>query len=174
MSFDEYPFKRLVVLKFFKQRQPCPFSFLCHGSVEHVETSSARTYTGATRHTGRIKTFSREVNLMTCVPFSLPPFPFPHRCITCHVKANRIPHPARIGVRRTLCMGLISIARDDHPVGVRRGVGGGLFQGFTPLAIHFRPFGTKNKTRCYPCRLIDGMVLIDAMSWVDATSWVDA
>ena len=70
VSFDEYPFKRLVVLKFFEQRQPCPFSFMCHGSVEHVKTSSARTYTGATRHTGRIKTFSREVNLMSCVPFS--------------------------------------------------------------------------------------------------------
>ena len=46
MSFDEYPFKRLLVLKFFKPRQPCPFSFLCHGSIEHMETSSARTYTG--------------------------------------------------------------------------------------------------------------------------------
>jgi hypothetical protein len=64
VSFDESPFKCLVVLKFFKQRQPC------HGSVEHVETSSARTYTGATRHTGRIKTFSRDVNFISCVPFS--------------------------------------------------------------------------------------------------------
>ena len=63
VSFDEYPFKLFVVLKFFKQRQPC------HGSVEHVETSSARTYTGATRHAVRIKTFSRDVNLMSCVPF---------------------------------------------------------------------------------------------------------
>ena len=44
-----------------------------------------------------------------------------------------VPHPARIGVRRTLRMGLISIARDDHPVGVRRGVGGGAFPGvYTP------------------------------------------
>ena len=64
VSFDEYPFKRLVVLKFFKQRQPC------HGSVEHVETNSTRTYTGATRHTGRIKTFPRDINLISCVPFS--------------------------------------------------------------------------------------------------------
>ena len=65
VSFDEYSFKRLVVLKFFKQHQ------LCHGSVEHMETSSARTYPGATRHTGGIKTFSRDVKLMSCVPFLL-------------------------------------------------------------------------------------------------------
>ena len=76
VSFNEYPFKRLVVLKFFRQRQPCPFSFRCHGSVEHVETSSARTYTGATRHEGTIKTFSRDVNLMSCVHFSFSLFLF--------------------------------------------------------------------------------------------------
>ena len=59
-------------------------------------------------------------------------------------------HHRRSGTKAVRVPGLISIARDDHPVGVRRGVGGGLFQGFTPLAIHFRPFGTQNKTRCNP------------------------
>ena len=73
VSFDEYPFKRLVVLKFFQQWQPC------HGSIEHMETSSARTSTGATRHAGRIKSFSRDVNLMSCVPFSFR-FSFRNRC----------------------------------------------------------------------------------------------
>ena len=97
-----------------------------------------------------------------------------HRRITCHVKANRIPHPSRIGVRRTLRMGLISIARDDHPVGVRRVVVGGLIQGFTPLAIHFRPFGTKNKTYCNRRPLIDGMLLIDSMSSIHRTPYIDA
>ena len=95
-----------------------------------------------------------------------------HRRNTCEVKANRIAHPARIGVRRTLRMGLISIGRDDHPVGVRRGVGGGRFQGFTPLAIHFRPFGTKNKTRCNPCPSIGCMLWIDSTSCIDSTSWI--
>ena len=59
VSFDEYPFKRLVVLKFFQQRQPFPFSFRCHGSVEHGETSSARTSTGTTGHREDKEIFAR-------------------------------------------------------------------------------------------------------------------
>ena len=84
VSFDEYPFKRLVVLKFFKQRQPC------RGSAEHVVTSSART------HTGRIKIFSRDINLMSCVSFSFPYVMVLTRVVeasTCCVCWVRFPSP---------------------------------------------------------------------------------
>jgi hypothetical protein len=70
-------------------------------------------------------------------------------------------------------MGLISIARYGHPVGVRRGVVGGRFQGFTPLAINFRPLGTKNKTRCNPCPLIDSRLWIDSTSSIHRTPCID-
>ena len=66
MSFDEHPFKRFIVFRFFEQWQTC------HGSVKHVEASSTRAYTGATRHLKRLPTFSRVVHLMSCVPFFPP------------------------------------------------------------------------------------------------------
>ena len=88
-------------------------------------------------------------------------------------KKSGTDHHRGSGIKAVRVPGLISIARDDHPVGVRRGVGGWLFQGFTPLAIHFRPFGTQNKTRCNPCPLVDAMLSIDSMSWVDVMAWVD-
>ncbi len=61
-----------------------------------------------------------------------------------HGGENCVPHPARIGIRRMFRMGLISIARDDHPVGVRRGVvGGGVSRGLHPWLFTSVPLGLR-------------------------------
>ena len=64
VSSDEHQFKRLIVLKFFQQRRPY------HGSIKHMEASSARTYTRATRHVDRLPTIYPQVILFSCDPFS--------------------------------------------------------------------------------------------------------